>query len=153
MHEMSQVLACWITNTPVVEVNFWTETGGHVVHHKPRIPLVQPFISFAPFAIGVAIIFGIITTLNGAWWVIGLKLILLLIVAATLAPSKADVATATQGLLLILVIGASLLWAVPAFRTLAGHFMSKLTPSLTLVVVVMAGLWFILRCARSVSTR
>src|SRR6266542_5215128 len=55
LHESSHALACFLTGTPIEQISFWTETGGHVVHQKPRLAFIaQPFISFAPFPVGIA---------------------------------------------------------------------------------------------------
>ncbi len=143
VHEMSHLLACWVTNTHVVEVNFWSETGGHVVHHKPKLPLVQPFISFAPFFVGISLILLLSQTLQGDWWLIVIKIMLILMLSATLAPSKADFIVALEGIIFMVALIGGLAWVSPLVRDFIGSQLAQLAPSLLLVVSIMVVFWLV----------
>lgn len=48
-HELAHALACVVTGAPVLDINFWKASGGHVIHGPPRLHIIGPvFISFAP---------------------------------------------------------------------------------------------------------
>lgn len=149
IHELSHLLACWVTNTHVVELNFWSETGGHVIHHKPKNPLFQPFISFAPFAIGISLIIILSHTLTGPWWMIGLKLLALLIISATLAPSKADLMSGLEGLLLGSLIVGVACWLIIPIRSLLLDTLYVIQPGLIQVAIAMTIVWLTLITIRS----
>lgn len=143
LHEMSHLLACWITNTPVVELNFWSETGGHVVHHKPKNPLIQPLISLAPFGVGISLIVMLSHNLTGEWWMIGGKLLALLIISATLAPSKADLTVALEGIVFLVIMVGGIGWFWPLVWQMILSPLTRLTGSLWLVVTIMGLLWLL----------
>lgn len=49
IHELSHAAACLLMGAKVSEIKFFTETGGHVKHGKPKVPVIgQPIISMAP---------------------------------------------------------------------------------------------------------
>ena len=57
-HEMSHFFGALLTGTPVHEIQLISSTGGHVIHEKPKLPILGQFIiSFAPFIIGLALIY------------------------------------------------------------------------------------------------
>jgi hypothetical protein len=58
VHEISHFLGALLTGTPVQEIQLISSTGGHVIHEKPKLPIIGQFIiSFAPFIIGLALIY------------------------------------------------------------------------------------------------
>jgi hypothetical protein len=58
LHELSHLLFCVITGAKVVNVTLFDAQGGRVEHEKPKWPLIgQMLISFAPFVIGVALVY------------------------------------------------------------------------------------------------
>ncbi len=145
IHELSHALACLVTMTPIEQISFWTETGGKVVHHKPKLHLVtQPIISIAPFIVGIFLLFEMSQFLtHQAWyWVIVLAL-LMTSIAATLAPSQVDLLHALEGSVVLLVIVGGLAYYFP-------HSLNGLTPlvaaanaHLLLVLLLLIGLWII----------
>jgi hypothetical protein len=64
VHEMSHLVACWLTRTKVLEVKFFSprdEAGGsitlgYVSHVKPRNPLASMIVGSAPFFGGAAVL-------------------------------------------------------------------------------------------------
>lgn len=150
VHEMSHMIACWLTGTPVVEVNFWTETGGHVVHHKPRNPLVQPIISLAPFLVGITLIALLGQSLTGEWWLIAVKFVVILIIAATLAPSRADAVAMAEGAIFMLFFVGLLAWLVPFVRAALMTLLTNLYATLLLVTLMMATVWVVLHLFQAV---
>lgn len=141
IHEFGHLLACWLTNTQVVEVNLWSATGGHVVHHKPKWPIVQPIISFAPFLIGITLLLLFSQIIGGPWWQIIIVAYGILVVAATLAPSKADFLPAIEGSLLLLVVIGLIAWQAPTLLFKLQPTLQTLQNQLIIVALIMGGLW------------
>src|SRR5687768_18527214 len=57
VHELSHTLACLLTRTSIHQISFWDETGGKVIHEKPKWPIItQPFISVAPLPVGIGLL-------------------------------------------------------------------------------------------------
>lgn len=49
VHEISHTIAAISMGAEIKHVNFFSKSGGHVVHTQPKVPLIgQFFISFAP---------------------------------------------------------------------------------------------------------
>jgi len=72
IHELSHAVGCLLMGAKIGEIKFFTETGGHVKHGKPKVPVIgQPVISMAPlfgiplFLFLLAFIFGFF---NIAWF-------------------------------------------------------------------------------------
>lgn len=115
LHELAHAAACVVTGTKIVSINFWDSTGGNVVHHKPRFAfLIQPFISFAPFPVGLYSLYLLNSFLSIEHWQVSIALVYLMVsIAATLAPSKTDVIAAAEGLILLVAIGGTIAWFTP----------------------------------------
>ena len=122
VHELSHFILSIFTGTPVRGLQLFSATGGHVVHEKPRIPVIGQFIiSFAPLVLGIALSAYIISLLPldfsdnwrvslgpialklpriaEAWqWEHGILAYLLLSIILTLTPSKQDISASTAGI-------------------------------------------------------
>lgn len=111
LHELAHYIAAILTGARVGEFRVGFEEG-HVIHSKPRLPLIgMPIISFAPFIIGVIVLvyvfqwlLGVSITeitsvqelisyilhLNYFAWHFWLSLLILINILATFAPSSRD---------------------------------------------------------------
>lgn len=122
LHELAHSICAILTGTPVTEVNLFSATGGHVIHAKPRVPVVgQLVISFAPLAIGIVAIYFLIKlmpltagyqihipystfilplpALNGSFhFIYILWIYLILSITLTLLPSKQDMLASIAGI-------------------------------------------------------
>lgn len=57
-HEISHFFGALLTGTPVHDIQLISSTGGHVIHEKPKLPILGQFIiSFAPFIIGMLLVY------------------------------------------------------------------------------------------------
>ncbi|MCX6808948.1 MAG: M50 family metallopeptidase [Candidatus Berkelbacteria bacterium] len=119
IHELSHLIFCVLTGAKVVSVTLFDAEGGRVEHEKPKLPIIgQLLISFAPFVIGVILIFvlasflglkgidflGLKTNITNIFglalsflsalritdWKTWVCLYLILAVSVTLSPSKQD---------------------------------------------------------------
>lgn len=52
-HELSHLLACFITFAKVEDINLYSIDGGHIRHRSSPIPLGNAFIAIAPFITGL----------------------------------------------------------------------------------------------------
>lgn len=58
IHELSHLLFCLLTGAQVHDVEFFSPTGGHVTHGRPKIPVIGVFlISLAPFLVGMTLVY------------------------------------------------------------------------------------------------
>lgn len=58
LHELSHALACYLTFTKVVKINFFDKDGGSVKHARSPIPIFGPIlISIAPLVVGIVIFY------------------------------------------------------------------------------------------------
>ncbi len=146
LHETSHALACLLTGTPIVSLSFWNETGGHVIHHKPKYALVaQPFISIAPFIAGVAFLFFASTYLSFEAWFRSIILLMLMIsVAATLAPSKTDLINAAEGGIIVILILIATSFYSPSFIQLIAPKFTSLNQPILLVDGILLVIWLVL---------
>jgi hypothetical protein len=146
LHELSHVLACLVTFTPIKQVSFWTAQGGHVIHNKPRWPLLtQPIISLAPLPIGIIAVYllsGLV--LSAGMPLAPLAAILLVSVSATLAPSSTDLSLAVAGALLAALVYGLAGTFYPTSTQTAVPMLTRLTPPLMSVTVVLFIIWMAL---------
>lgn len=150
-HETAHVLACWLTNTPIETIELWTETGGRVVHRQPKWAIIQPLISFAPFFSSLAALALMTRLPGGPWWIVGLKIYASIIIAATLAPSKADVAPTLQGLATLALIVAVASWLFPGWLTGSRPFLLAFSRQLLgLLVLIWLAIAFLRIVRRAV---
>lgn len=57
VHELSHLLGCLVTLTPIKQVKFFSEKGGFVIHEKPPIKFIGEFIiSVAPLVVGLFLV-------------------------------------------------------------------------------------------------
>lgn len=128
LHELAHFVTAIVTGTPVQEVKFFSSSGGHVIHQKPRVPVFgQLVISFAPLAAGATAVYFLLKQIplrissgfhiplssynlpillpSGSWHAIDfLWAYLALSITLTLMPSKQDVVSAIAGVLAAIVI-------------------------------------------------
>ncbi len=142
-HELSHALACFITATPIESISFWDETGGHVSHHKPRYSLlVQPIISLAPFVVGLALLFGMShIVLTSVWWLTIILVMLMLSIAATLAPSKTDLIHAGEGIAFLVIIGGTTFYYFPTLAQTLSYYAQTLIHPLFLIDAILGAAW------------
>lgn len=58
LHELSHVLLCLITFSPIKKIQFFSKTGGFVIHGGSKIPILGDFlISIAPLISGLLIFY------------------------------------------------------------------------------------------------
>lgn len=58
LHELSHALFCLIMFAPIKKIQFFSKTGGFVVHQESKIPVVGDFlISIAPLLLGSALFY------------------------------------------------------------------------------------------------
>jgi hypothetical protein len=164
VHELSHALGCLITGSPIVEINFWKASGGHVKHLQPTDPLRRfindPIIALAPIW-GTFAVLGILTWFVApdifrfitypSWDTIAssidfgaattwLYLYLVTSLLATIAPSRTDMmyALASLAVLTLLLI---LLAFIPGFSDQLNWLISLLKPfayfSLGIIVVAI----------------
>lgn len=49
MHELSHAIAAILMGAEIKHINLFSKAGGHVIHSKPKVPIIGQFIiSFAP---------------------------------------------------------------------------------------------------------
>lgn len=123
LHELAHFIFAILTGTPVSEVNLFSSTGGHIIHAKPRIPVLgQLVISFAPLALGMVAIYFLIKqiplatgsqinipystfslplpVLSGSFhYIYILWAYLILSITLTLLPSKQDLLASLAGII------------------------------------------------------
>mgnify|MGYP001602124323 CR=1 FL=1 len=128
IHELSHYSVSVLTGTPVHSVQFFSRTGGHIVHGQPKIPVVgQLFISFAPLVIGIALSVFLISHLpieagnawqltlgkfkvgipevTGHWGLFDfIKLYLLFSIIMTLTPSRQDITASSAGIIVLFIV-------------------------------------------------
>lgn len=143
LHEIAHAVACFITGTPIHTISFWDEQGGHVLHSKPRFPIVtQPIISFAPFPAGIAALLALSNyTQDYTWWVTAIAIFLMVSVAATLAPSKADFVPALEGTLLFALLAGVLFYFVPSTLAAITPTLESFNIQLVTVNVILLIIW------------
>lgn len=139
LHELAHALGCIITGTPIHTVSFWTETGGHVIHTKPKWHLLtQPIISLAPFFVGVVCILILSRYLSfESWTSSAILLFLMTSIAATLAPSKADFIPALGGIFCLSILLTGLLFAFPSLILQLEYYLHPLLTQLTTVNLML----------------
>lgn len=155
IHELSHAVACMLTATPIVEMNFWTETGGHVVHHRPKWPVItQPIISLAPFLIGTAaLLYMPHYIITMPWYVSIVLLWILASIGATLAPSTTDLAHAAEGLAVLTVIGGGIIYAFPSVVTELEPTLTVIRNQLVFVASMLLGIFLIFKLLHTASHR
>ena len=143
IHESAHALACLLTFTPIENISFWDEAGGHVVHHKPKLAFIsQPIISFAPFPVGLAGLIFIGTLIpNLAWWGAALMILLMVSIAATLAPSKTDFIHAIEGMIVFLALGIATYYFFPSALDAIEPLLKNIITHLQLVTAILAAIW------------
>lgn len=146
IHELAHILACLLTGTAIHKVSFWDESGGHVIHEKPRWPIItQPIISFAPFPVGLGVLFFLSQVIDWHNWLkTSLVLFLMVSVAGTFAPSKADFVPAVSGTFLFVLLLGLLYLAFPNLILRAEPSLQLFTSYLQTVVIILAIIWLIL---------
>lgn len=145
IHESAHVIACWLTGTTILNVSFWSEAGGHVIHDRPRYPFIsQPIISIAPFILGVAALSLLARSLPPGGWRLLILLALMISIAATLAPSKGDLTNAAGGLILLTILLSAGALLLPDLFTYLAPLLDRLQTSLLLVSLILTGLWLLL---------
>lgn len=141
IHELSHALGCLITRSPIVEINFWKPSGGHVKHLQPNDPfrrlINDPIIALAPiwgtfcfiglisylllpdltrlaYFIDISIPRNLFTFLDPTRWQTWLWLYLVTSAVATMAPSKTDIHYALSSLI-VLAFSLFALVFIPGF--------------------------------------
>lgn len=140
VHELSHAVGCLLTNSQIVEINFWKPTGGHVKHLQSHDPLkrviADPVIALAPIG-GTFIVLIVLTyvmvpdlfqllqtndygfvfsSLDVVRWQTWLYLYITTSLLATIAPSKTDMKYALASLV-VLSIALILLLLIPGVST------------------------------------
>lgn len=143
VHELSHALACLVTATPIERISFWTEAGGEVVHHKPKLAVItQPLIAFAPFPVGILLLLLVSSYLSFDHWLLSVILILLMVsIAATLAPSKADAINGLEGLVILLLLIGVLYYFYPELFAPALPYLKQFTNRLLFIDAILGGMW------------
>ncbi len=143
VHELAHVAACIVTGTPIQNISFWTETGGEVVHHKPKYAVVtQPFISFAPFPVGIGLLLLLSHYIRQVEWGIAAVILFLMVsIAATLAPSKTDAIHAIEGSIVLIGILIAIAFAVPEYLQRLIPSISQFNQQMGLVAIILAIMW------------
>jgi hypothetical protein len=143
VHELSHATACLITGTPVTNISFWNETGGAVVHHKPKLAiLTQPFISFAPFPVGIVALSTLSHYLGRVHWGLSLSIIFLMVsIAGTLAPSKPDMIHALEGSLVLFAVGVAVYLSFPNLIMELHPPLIQFNQAMLLVNVLLGLIW------------
>ncbi len=143
VHELSHALACLVTGTPIASISFWTETGGSVVHHKPKYSIfTQPLISFAPFPLGIAALGGLSHYLSHDHLLISAILIFLMVsIAGTLAPSKTDFLSAFEGLAVLVIILTAAYFYFPNLFSGLTPFLSQFNQTILGIVIILLTIW------------
>lgn len=146
LHESAHALACVITGTPIVDISFWDERGGHVTHHKPKFPfLLQPFISLAPLPFGIlSLIYLSQFIAKDAIFISAVSLLLMLSIAATLAPSKTDFTLAAWGIVFLAIIGGGVLFLFPDVNRWIAQVLLPANHQLLVVLGILIGFWIFL---------
>lgn len=133
IHEFSHLLACWLTGAKIKDVEFFSASGGHVTHSKPRLKYVGMFlISLFPLLVGIALIFLLLpvltATLNGPLAVF-LKVIvfyLLTTVIITMFPSTKDFTNALFAYTLLIPVTLLSLYVLRSLITFGSGIVSFL---------------------------
>ncbi len=151
VHELSHAVGCLITGSPIVEINFWKASGGHVKHLQPIDPtrriISDPIIALAPIG-GTFIVLALLTQLM---WPDALKALystslttlistinitsaqtwlyfyLVISLMATIAPSKTDIKYALASLIVISLLLIILL-TIPGVSDILLNFGSRVRP-------------------------
>jgi hypothetical protein len=155
LHESSHALACLLTATPIEHISFWDEAGGHVTHHKPKLAfIIQPFISFAPFPVGIMSLLFLGNKIPSATWLVAALLVSLMVsIAATLAPSKTDMIHAIEGSIVLFAIGIATYYFFPGIITHIEPAIEKLARQMQLVTLLLLICWLVLIGLHSVTLR
>jgi hypothetical protein len=145
VHELAHAVACVITNTKIERISFWDEAGGSVTHHKPRFSFVtQPLISLAPLPVGIGLLFLLSTLLSPIGWISLPILLIMVSLAATLAPSQTDFIHAIEGLIFLFGVAIAIIFALPALATPIQTTITPLNQHLLLIVAILASMWIML---------
>lgn len=133
VHELSHALGCLLTGSPIVEINFWKASGGHVKHLQPTDPfrrlINDPIIALAP-------IWGTFAVLAGLTWLMVPDLFRLIAFPDLgTVMSSIDFRAANSWLYLYLV--TSLLATIAPSRTDMMYALASLVV-LTLLLVLLA---------------
>lgn len=154
IHELSHAVGCLVTRSPIVEINFWKPSGGHVKHLQPVDPLRRlindPIIALAPiwgafaclaaiswlllpdlsrlsYFLDISVSKNMLTFLDPLRWQTWLWLYLATSIVATMAPSKTDMRYAILSLG-FLGSGLLLLSFIPGFPSLLTTALQNLKP-------------------------
>lgn len=150
VHELSHALACLLTGTPIHELSFWDERGGHVIHDKPKLPFVtQPIISFAPFPVGIFLLVWLSHYITLSHWLISLLIGLFMVsVAGTLAPSKADFIPALEGSIVLLIVFGATYYFYPQLFSGLDVILTSFNHTMLFVTALLAAFWLSFRLLR-----
>lgn len=147
LHETSHMIACLLVGAKITDVEFFSKTGGHVAHMKPKLKYVGTFIiSLFPLITGSAIIILLLPYLNLSHFNIQTVLIdiiifyLLTTVTITMFPSSKDFSNAW--FLYIIVIAGLLL--VSYFLRVPTRYTSEIIYFLLACVGILTVAWIIL---------
>lgn len=151
IHELSHAVGCLATGSPIVEINFWKSTGGHVKHLQSTDPLRRmvsdPIIALAPIAGTLALLAGlswwivpdifkalggadistIVNALDLTQWQTWAYLYLVTSLAATIAPSVTDMHYALASLIVLAILLVGLLF-IPGFSDWLSDMSQTLQP-------------------------
>ena len=146
LHELAHMLACLITLTPIEGFSFWDQSGGHVLHHKPKLFLLtQPIISFAPFPVGIAALLYLTHFLRGhALWVEIVSGFLMLSIAGTFGPSQADIQPATWGTVLLLLLLVGVGYTHPNLITKITPYVQHFNHQMLFITLILLAIWAVL---------
>lgn len=165
IHESAHLISAVLTGTPVSEVNFFSRSGGHVIHQKPKIPVIgQLFISFAPLVLGFTLIYFIsrqmplelgksltipLSTIKvpmlaptGNWqYIDGLWLYLFLSISLTLTPSRQDIISSITGVIVAIALFALLY--INKWLTISPELVALIWYINSVLALMLVFLWLI----------
>lgn len=161
VHELSHAVGCLVTGSPIVEINFWKASGGHVKHLQSTDPfrrmISDPIIALAPIGgtlallaalswwmtpeifdvIGQADISTIVKALDLAQWQTWAYLYLVTSLAATIAPSATDMHYALASLVVLAILLVILLY-LPGFAEWLAELGQTLQPFALFTLFLLA---------------
>lgn len=146
VHEIAHMIGCVLTGTPVEAFSFWSQSGGHVVHHKPKYAFLQPIISLAPIPVGIFLLLFLVRQLSWQNTVVSLiSLTLMVSIAGTLAPSTADFIPSLEGLFVISLSAALVFFYLPSVLSGLQPELHLLNHELQMVVIILAAIWLVIQ--------